>query len=280
MNPIVADTPEAEKETTTPGVLRGAVWLRLHTRQSGRLIHGRSGNEGKPAIIGLAGFADRLKPIWQAAQDDDPYADWWLIRIHETLEQTRTLIRQQQAQTDQQLAAAPAMEVQIAASLTPCRVPLRFATPFAYQAARLIGEFDSLACALLTGRYIGLLDPAEVQRCMHEVGRRIRGLLALPLGYRRLGIDRETVRSGGRLAERAQRLMGVLPETVLNGEVQPPLAPKHGQPPKGVSQKTVAVPLSQATGVDSLAFTKPVSEQLTIHPESDESGTEFSHDSD
>ncbi|MCB1764281.1 MAG: DUF1845 family protein, partial [Gammaproteobacteria bacterium] len=83
MNPIVADTPGAVKETTTPGVLRGAVWLRLQTRQAERLIHGRSGNEGKPAIIGLAGFADRLKPIWQAAQDDDPYADWWLIRIHE-----------------------------------------------------------------------------------------------------------------------------------------------------------------------------------------------------
>ena len=280
MNPIVADTPGAVKETTTPGVLRGAVWLRLQTRQAERLIHGRSGNEGKPAIIGLAGFADRLKPIWQAAQDDDPYADWWLIRIHEALEQTQSLVRQQQALTDQQLASASAMEVQIAASLTPCRVPLRFATPFAYQAARLIGEFDCLACALLTGRYIGLLDPAEVERCMHGVGRRIRGLLALPLGYRRLDIDRETVRSGGRLAERAQRLMGVMPETVLNGEVQPPLVPKHGHPPNGVSQKTVAASLSLAMGVDSLAFTAPVPEQLMIHSGSDESGTDSHHDSD
>ncbi len=68
------------------GPLRGQVWLTIQTHQAQQLVRGRNGTPDKPAIIGLVGFADRLRVIWQAARNDDPYADWWLIKVHEAIE--------------------------------------------------------------------------------------------------------------------------------------------------------------------------------------------------
>ena len=98
-----------------PAALQGRVWLSVQTHQARQLIHGRKGNAGKATIIGLVGFADRLRLIWQAARDDDPYADWWLIKVHEAIEVARTEIDNQQAALTQQLAQLPAIEVSIAA---------------------------------------------------------------------------------------------------------------------------------------------------------------------
>ena len=70
-------SPEEAGVDIGPGTLRGQVWLTVQTRQAQRLIRGRSGNADKPAIIGLVGFADRLRVNRQAARNDNPYADWW-----------------------------------------------------------------------------------------------------------------------------------------------------------------------------------------------------------
>jgi len=109
-----------------PGVLRGQVWLTVQTRQAQRLIRGRNGSADKPAIIGLVGFADRLRMIWQAARSDDPYADWWLIKVHEVLERVRNLIKTEQAALDARLEQFTALEVAVAESILPMWLSMRF----------------------------------------------------------------------------------------------------------------------------------------------------------
>ena len=123
--------PEQKSEETSvdagPGALRGQVWLTVQTRQAQRLVRGRNGNADKPAIIGLVGFADRLRVIWQAARNDDPYADWWLVKVHEALERVRDLIKNEQAALDAQLEQLTALEVTVAESMKPYqdRAPVR-----------------------------------------------------------------------------------------------------------------------------------------------------------
>ena len=68
-------TAENQNESV-PGALQGEVWLTIQTYQAQSLIRGRRAVDGKPAIMGLIGFADRLKSLWQAVRFDDPYADW------------------------------------------------------------------------------------------------------------------------------------------------------------------------------------------------------------
>ena len=102
-NPASTEQITSLNPQPTLGALRGQAWLTVQTRQAQRLIQGRNGSEEKPAIIGLVGFADRLRLIWHAARSDDPYADWWLIKIDEAIEQARAFIRQSQSEIDEKL---------------------------------------------------------------------------------------------------------------------------------------------------------------------------------
>ena len=76
-----ADDPNKE----SPGALQGCVQLIVQTHQAQRLLRGRPRRADQAAIVGLMSFANRLRPIWQAALCDDPYADWALIRIESAL---------------------------------------------------------------------------------------------------------------------------------------------------------------------------------------------------
>jgi len=250
-----SDTPASTEQLPslnpqpTLGALRGQAWLTVQTRQAQRLIQGRNGSEEKPAIVGLVGFADRLRLIWHAARSDDPYADWWLIKIHDAIEQARAFIRQSQSEVDEKLTQSSAIEIETAASLRPYRIPLQFANPYAYQGAHLIGEYDTLVRTLLSGCHVGLLKRASSEQVVELGGRRIRGTFTLPQGYRFLGIDRTAVRRQIEKAQRAQSLMGELPPAVLSGEQQAPEVPRKLRFPEGYREATA--PLPSAPGPDS-----------------------------
>lgn len=254
-SPMRSDIPPIPAQVSSPspppelGVLRGQAWLTVQTRQAQRLIQGRKGSADKPAIVGLVGFADRLRLIWQAARNDDPYADWWLIKIHEALDQARAFVRQAHTEFDEKLAKSPTIEVAVAESVRPYRIPLQFANPYAYQGAHLVGEYDTLVRTLLTGCHVGMLDRSSSQRTVQLGGRRIRGVFAVPQGYRFLGIDRESIRRQDEKARQAQTLMGELPPAALTGEQQAPLVPRKLHFPDGYSKATAGAPLPPAIGL-------------------------------
>ena len=107
--PVLPDEDTAPADG--PGALQGQAWLTLQTRQAQRLIRGRPAAAGKPAIIGLFGFADRLRGIWQGARQDDPYADWWLVKIEDALEAAEQVIQVEQAALAERFEASPALVV-------------------------------------------------------------------------------------------------------------------------------------------------------------------------
>lgn len=209
-----------------PGALRGQVWLTVQTRQAQRLIRGRNGNADKPAIIGLVGFADRLRVIWQAARDDDPYADWWLVKVHDALERVRDLIKNEEAVLDTRLQQLTALEVAVAESMKPYRIALQFANPYAYRGAQLIAEYDRFVRTLLTAHHVGVLTGMATEGLLNACARKIRGAFAVPQGYHLLNVDRAALRQGAANASHARRLMGDVPESVLNGAHRAPLAPR------------------------------------------------------
>ena len=218
-----------------PGALQGQVWLTVHTRLAQNLIHGREGTAEKPAIIGLVGFANRMRVVWLAARRDDPYADWWLIKVHEAIQFAENLIRNQHAVLSTQLNALTAMEVNIAESRKPYRVPLRFANPYAYRGARLIADLDKLVCMAMTARHIALLSTREYEHLVTGSARKIRAIFVIPQHYRLLKIDRETVRRQIGRSSEARQAMGVVPEDILSGKRQAPIAPRKISLPSNLS---------------------------------------------
>ena len=235
---------ERSSQPKKPGVLRGQVWLTVQTSQAQQLIHGRGGTPDKPAIIGLVGFADRLRVIWLAARRDDPYADWWLIKVHEAIEANETFIRHRQMEQDKHLEQMTGMEVNVASSQHPYRVQLQFANPYAYRAAQLVASYDRLVCTALTARHIGLLDGAAYVQVQQACARKLRALFMLPQGYRLLKIDRDMVSKAMGRSHEARQLMGAVPDAILSGDHHAPLVPRKVKFPSAVTGHVALHPAS------------------------------------
>ncbi len=217
------------------------------------MIRGRNGTAEKPAIIGLVGFADRLRVIWQAARNDDPYADWWLIQVHEGLERVRDLVRTEQAALDTQFEQLTALEVIVAESMKPYRIALQFANPYAYRGAQLIAEYDRFVRTLLSARHVGLLTGAVMEGLLNTCARKIRGAFAIPQGYHFLNVDRASLNQGTANASRARQLMGEVPQDVLDGSSQAPLVPRKARFPEEAAKHIRLKPVDSTPKVDVVA---------------------------
>jgi hypothetical protein len=45
--------------------------------------------EGRPGIIGLNGYISVMNKMKRGAEQDDPYSDWWMLRIEDKLARPR-----------------------------------------------------------------------------------------------------------------------------------------------------------------------------------------------
>lgn len=219
--------PTPYRKTTSLGVLRGRVVLHIQTHQAQRLIRGRRGREGIPAILGLIGFAERLKVLWQGAREEDPYAHWWLLKVDRSLKQGRQCIEESHGLYKRVLEQECALEVSTATSTKPQQVVLQFANPYAFLGAQMLAEFDRLICTQLTLDHIGWVVSPNLVQSITAAERKIRSAFLVPQGYHYLGIDVAAVRQGTKKAQRALEKMGEVPEEILRGEHKAPLAPKR-----------------------------------------------------
>ena len=220
---------ESSADGYATGALRGEVWLTVQSHHARRLILGRAATTEKPTIVGLVGFADRLRVIWNAARADDPYADWWLIKIDEALERARSRIKREQAVLDECIEQRSALQIKVVTSTKPYRVALNFANPYAYWGAHLIAEFDTTARTILTAKHVGLISGNLAEQSLHGCAGAIRSLFAVPQGYRVFRIDREGVKADSKMAKEAAEFMGEIPQAVLLGEQLAALTPHKAQ---------------------------------------------------
>jgi integrating conjugative element protein (TIGR03761 family) len=162
-----------------PGALRSQTSMEIQTRQAQRLVYGRRADGGKPAIFGLLRFGTMLRPIWEGAATDDPWADWCLVQIERDLLEAREALEALMAQIQKRLNSLPAMDVAVAQSVEPVKVDLTFTSPYAFMGAYLLADYDVLVRAVLTGRHVGLFDRDTAERTL-------RGSCAGPSTQRRV----------------------------------------------------------------------------------------------
>ncbi|HMV40646.1 MAG TPA: AcaB family transcriptional regulator, partial [Plasticicumulans sp.] len=70
--------------------------MTLHTQDAYRMFTGRAADPASnaPAIPGGRRFAAVLKAIWYLSANDNPYADWILIRVYQSLSGIRSQMGQ------------------------------------------------------------------------------------------------------------------------------------------------------------------------------------------
>ena len=206
-----------------PGALRNQARMEIQTRQAQFLLGGRTGPKG---IIGLLQFGRRLGDIYQAVQRDDPYADWTLLRIEESIDAAKAFIHEKNTATAKALNALGSMKIELARTVEPALVDLAFGTPYGFMGAYLLSDFDELSRSVLTANHCAIIDRRQAGELIRACGSAVRRVYQLPAAWRRTDITRDDVRKGGDAAANAAQLMGALPVAVLDMRQRAKFAPR------------------------------------------------------
>ena len=204
-----------------PGPLRGTVTLILQTAFAQRLVNGRLANGTQNGLLGLFAFADLLRRIWYASEAEDPYADWWLLKVERALAQAEQAVQNLQIPVMTSLSKFEAMVIVPATSVRPVATSLAFTTAQAFRAAQLIGRCDGLARAILTARHVGCMPAQAAAVSLWRIGHAIRSAFSRSRGFIQTGITRADLRNATPRAAYGVQQMGILPSAILDETVMP-----------------------------------------------------------
>ena len=215
--------------------------MTLHTQDAYRMFTGRAADPASkaPAIPGGRRFAAVLKAIWYLSANDNPYADWILIRVYHSLSGIRSQMGQviEAREAEFERLRRRGLSLSVLASRSPVTVELGFRSPYGYATAEAIVEFDyhvrMVKTLVLKDRMSDEAGRAEIR----AIGRGLRSLFLEPIRWERnllreemLPLSRRDFLPGADEAARqrvraAVALFGELPRKVFTGEE----APRHSQ---------------------------------------------------
>ncbi|MBV6791576.1 PFL_4669 family integrating conjugative element protein [Xanthomonas euvesicatoria] len=218
--------PTNESLQLNLGSLRSAMSLTLHTHHASRIWHGRAAAEGRPGIIGLNGFLSIMSKLRRGAEQDDPYSDWWMLRIEDKLAQTRISLQSLREQVEQALAnVPPALSLGENMNVQPVKLPLFVNAQLGFMAVYLLADYDDLARKLILAHHTALIDRSTLERWLNEGAHALRSLFSLAQQYRYSGCTRDDFAAKNAAARAAVEKYGELPQDVLEGTRRSRYAP-------------------------------------------------------
>ncbi|MBT2375405.1 PFL_4669 family integrating conjugative element protein [Pseudomonas fluorescens] len=208
------------------GALRSTMQLTLHTHHASRIWHGRAPSEHHPGIIGLSGFLAIMNKIKRSAEQDDPYADAWMLRIEDKLNSTKATLQALRGQIDQVLAEVPAtLSLGENLNLQPIHLPLFVNAQLGFVAIYLLADYDDLARRVILAHHTALIDRETHDRWLDEGAHALRSLFRQVQPYRGSGAQRNDFAADNALARMARARFGELPKDVLDGSRRSRFAP-------------------------------------------------------
>lgn len=220
------DTSEAKSLQLNLGSLRSAMSLTLHTHHASRIWHGRAATEGRPGIVGLNGYIAAMNKMKRGSEQDDPYSDWWMIRIEEKLAQTKETLKLLREQVDQALAdIPPALNLGENLNVQPVKLPLFVNAQLGFMAVYLLADYDELARKLILAHHTALIDRHTLERWLNDGAHALRSLFSLAQQYRYSGCTRDDFAAKNAAARTAFEKYGELPQAVLEGTERSRYAP-------------------------------------------------------
>lgn len=208
------------------GSLRSTMSLTLHTHHASRIWHGRVAAEGRPGIVGLNGFIAAMNKMKRGAEQDDPYSDWWMLRIEEKLAQTRDTLQLLREQVEQVLTdIPPALTLGENLNVQPVKLPLFVNAQLGFMAVYLLADYDDLARKLILAHHTALIDRGTLERWLNDGAHALRSLFSLAQQYRFSGCTRDDFATKNAAARTALEKYGELPQAVLEGTQRSRYAP-------------------------------------------------------
>jgi integrating conjugative element protein (TIGR03761 family) len=208
------NTPStAQLKQRSPFYLEGTIDLTLHTRLAQSLLDG-SWMHGH---LGLWQFAMKVRDLWKAHRADDPYADWYFMKIDEKIHALREEIQTVENYCDKRLSQLRGFTIQVFENPHPLQLALKFGIPFSYMGASLLPDLDYISRQAYTLRHVGqLLEPGQLPL---KIAFGIRQLFSLPIGWK-MHVTRQDICENNAIAQAAQEKMGAIPTAILNKEMK------------------------------------------------------------
>ena len=241
--------------------------MTLHTKEAFRIFTGRHPDAQGNAIhiIGGQRFAAVLKAIWYLSGNDNPYADWLLITMHERLSKLRWKIKCVTAEKQQliDVLKARGLSFSVLRSKSPKTVELGFRSPYGYATAGVIVVFDYYVRTVKTLVRKDRLSDAEGWQAIRNVWREMRALFLEPIRWERFLIRQEMLalgradflpgadELGKKRVKAAVALFGEVPRQIFTGAVLPRHTKRHIRRSNAQLRLLEQVPLSAVDQKDA-----------------------------
>ncbi len=189
-----------------------------------------------------------MNKMKRGSEQDDPYSDWWMLRIEDKLDQTRTTLQTLRKQVDQALAGVPAaLSLGENLNVQPVKLPLFVNAQLGFAAVYLLADYDDIARKLILAHHTALIDRSTLERWLNEGAHALRSLFSLAQQYRYSGCTRDDFAAKNAAARAALEKFGELPQDVLEGTRRSKFAPPIVR--RGLQQRGES-PAAAATSVD------------------------------
>ena len=211
--------------------------MTIHTKEAYRMFMGRMrepGGEAAP-IVGGKRVAAALRGLWLLTGNDNPYADWSLLRHEQTIKEiTRRLRRETQEANDAlNELRKKGLSYSILQSSEPKTLNLGYRSPYGYAVSTLIVEFDYYVRLQKTLARKTLRSDEQMRQSISEMTRFIRRVFNETTRFDRW-LSKPEVRALSRAdflpgadeqaakrVEFASGVFGVVPSEVYAARLQP-----------------------------------------------------------
>ncbi|WP_404298985.1 PFL_4669 family integrating conjugative element protein [Alicycliphilus denitrificans] len=161
------------------GVLvdEGVDQMTIHTIEALRMFQGRSRDPsvGTNAIIGGKRVASSLRNLWLLTSNNNPYADWALVRHEQGVSRIQRHLEAEVAKCEDVLEQQRrrGLTFSVAASSKPAMLNLGFRSPYGYDIAKLISSYDFFVRLQKTLQRKSLQTDEEARHTLQIVSRSI-----------------------------------------------------------------------------------------------------------
>lgn len=179
----------------------------------------------KRGRMGLLQFAKTISELWRAAKEDDPYAEWYLLKTYQALYDARSQLKAMEDAIAASLGNLRGIEIKPFESNAPETYPLTFSTPFAYMGAYLIADADFVLRQLLTLERVGVPLPSQ-DISFKNIVKHVQAAFAVPRDWEKTGIKRQDVKDSTEKAKSVEKKFGAVPVSVMEKKISFTFLPK------------------------------------------------------
>lgn len=215
----------------------------IHTLEGYRMFLGRRREPGSQAapIIGGKRMGSVLRNLWMLTGQDNPYADWALVRYEHSIAEVAARLERECAAAEQAIEQQRkrGIHLSVLRNPEPAKLSLGFRSPYGFGIAKLINGFDYFVRLQKTLERKDLRSDEHVRQAIQEITRLIRRVWQDTARFDRW-LSHDEVKALGRAdfvegapedaANRvvfASEVFGAVPSQIFTCAIQPKHSRRH-----------------------------------------------------